>query len=245
MNHTLIRCAFFVLILAGCNQGTPGGPGTAGKPPTFGQADDTFNLSVPATASSLRQGEETIAMIGIKRAKNFDQDVALQFAALPQGVTIEPANPLIRRGQSEVNVTFKAGPEAPIGDFAVKITGRPTKGGDATIEYSLKVIAKNSFVLNLPVSQTALTQGATETVTIGVSREKGFDQDVALVFANLPTGVTAEPSAPMIKRGEQEASVAFTATPDAALGTFDVAITGHPTQGVDATKTMQLSIVQP
>ena len=79
--------------LTGCSQGTPGGPGTTEKKPALGQADDTFNLSVPVLSSSLRQGEQTVATVGIKRAKNFDEDVALTFADVPKGVTVEPPAP--------------------------------------------------------------------------------------------------------------------------------------------------------
>ena len=41
--------------LTGCTQGTPGGPGatdTTNKKPAYGQADNTFNLSVPVMSSS-------------------------------------------------------------------------------------------------------------------------------------------------------------------------------------------------
>ena len=55
--------------LSGCNQGTPGGQGTTEKKPAFGQADNTFNLSVPDFSSSLQQGKQTEATVGIKRAK--------------------------------------------------------------------------------------------------------------------------------------------------------------------------------
>ena len=43
--------------LAGCNKGTPGGPGTISEQPIYGQADNTFNLSVPMMSTSLQQGE--------------------------------------------------------------------------------------------------------------------------------------------------------------------------------------------
>ena len=117
--------------LAGCNQGTPGGPGTAdttAKKPAYGQADETFNLSVPMTSSSVQQGEQAEATIGIKRAKNFDEDVTLQFADVPEGVTIEPSEPVIKHGDTDTKVTFEAGTEAALGDFKVKVTGHPTKG---------------------------------------------------------------------------------------------------------------------
>jgi len=71
--------------MVGCSQGKPGGEGTAQKQPMYGQADDTFNLSVPLMSSSLQQGAQTEATVGIKRATNFDEDVTLKFVDLPKG----------------------------------------------------------------------------------------------------------------------------------------------------------------
>ncbi len=129
--------------LTGCTQGTPGGPGTTGKDPTYGQTNDTFNLSVPVMSSNLRQGEQKEATVGIKRATNFDEDVALRFADVPNGVTVEPASPLIKRGETDAKITFKAGNEAALGNFKVKITGHPTMGSDAQIEFKLTIAAKD------------------------------------------------------------------------------------------------------
>ncbi len=74
--------------LGGCTQGTPGGTGTTNTTanrPTFGQAEETFNLSVPLMSSTLQQGSEAEAVVGIKRGKNFGEDVELQFADVPPG----------------------------------------------------------------------------------------------------------------------------------------------------------------
>ena len=62
---TCFKTAAMVLTLAaltGCVQGEPGGPGTAVAPEkqaTVGQTEDTFNLSVPLTSTSLQQGGQT------------------------------------------------------------------------------------------------------------------------------------------------------------------------------------------
>lgn len=130
--------------LTGCSQGTPGGPGTAEKSPAYGQTDDTFNLSVPVLSSNLQQGEQKEATVGIKRAKNFDEDVVLTFADVPKGVTVEPASPVIKHGDTDAKITFKAGNEAALGNFKVKVTGHPTKGSDAEIEFKLTIAAKDT-----------------------------------------------------------------------------------------------------
>ena len=231
-------------VLIGCNQGTPGGPGTTGKNPTYGQADDTFNLSLPVTTSSLQQGNALETTVGIKRAKNFDQDVSLKFAEVPEGVTIEPANATIKHGDTDAKVTFKAADEAPLGDFKVQVTGHPTTGGDAQIEFKLTIAAKDSFTLQVPYLSTPLKQGETQTVSIGIKRGKSFDQDVALSFSDLPTGVTLDPEAPIIKHGDAEAKITFTAADDASLGNFAIKVTGHPAKGADASSEFELTVAK-
>ena len=232
--------------LIGCNQGTPGGPGatdTSAKKPAYGQAEDTFNLSAPVMSTSTKQGEQTEATIGIKRAKNFDEDVTLKFTDVPKGVTIEPASPVIKHGDADVKITFKIKDEAALGDFNVKVTGHPTKGGDAKIEFKLNVAAKDSFTLKGPGS-TSLKQGEAKTVSISIKRDKSFDQDVALKFGELPKGVTLEPNTPVIKHGDEEAEVTFTSADDASLGKFDIKVTGHPAKGADASNEFKLIVAK-
>ena len=231
--------------LTGCSQeGTPGGQGTNEKKPLYGQADDTFNLSVPVLASSLQQGEQSEATIGIKRAKNFDEDVALTFADVPKGVTVEPASPVIKHGDTDAKITFKAGDEASLGEFKINITGHPTKGADAQVEFKLTIAAKDSFTLSTPTLSTSLKQGGTQTVSIGIKRDKSFDQDVALTFGDLPTGVTLQPLSPVIKHGDADAQVTLTGANDAALGDFAIKVTGHPAKGADASNELKLTVAK-
>jgi uncharacterized lipoprotein NlpE involved in copper resistance len=131
-----------VVALVGCNNGndSPGGPGatnTTGKQPLYGQADNTFNLSAPST--TLKQGETKDISIGIKRGTNFQDDVALEFADVPQGVTLDPASPVIKHGDKATEVTLKAAADASLGEFKVKVTGHPTKGGDGSTEWKIAV----------------------------------------------------------------------------------------------------------
>ena len=236
-----------VAALTGCTQGTPGGPGTTSttaQKPTYGQTDDTFNLSVPVMSSSLQQGAQAEATVGIKRAKNFDEDVTLLFADVPQGVTIEPASPVIKHGDTDAKITLKADDETPLGDFKIKITGHPTKGGDAQIDFKLTLAAKDTFTLSVPLLSTSLMQGETKTASIGIKRSKSFNQDVALTFGDLPTGVMIEPAAPVINSGDEEVQVTLTAAKDASLGNFTIKMTGHPAKGADAVNELKLTVTK-
>lgn len=236
-----------VIAVLGCDQGkkTAGGPGATtpeGKPPMFGQADDTFNLSVGS--QSMKQGDAKEVTVGIKRGTNFDQDVGLRFVDLPAGVTVTPEGPALKHGDGEAKVTLKAADTAAPGDYTVKVMGKPAKGGDATAEFKLTVGPKDTFTLSVPFLSPSLKQGEAKAVAIGIKRDKAFDQDVTLSFAGLPAGVTVEPTSPAIKHGDGEAKFTLKAADDAALGTFTVQVTGRPKAGAEATREFKFTVAK-
>ncbi|HEX4609202.1 MAG TPA: hypothetical protein VH092_13450 [Urbifossiella sp.] len=237
---------FVSLAAAGCDRrGGAGGPGAADtgtKPPLFGQADNTFNLT--AAAVSVKQGDVEPGVIGIKRGTNFDQDVAVAFTDIPKGVTIDPAGPVIKSGGTDAKFTLAAGDDAVPGEYTVKVVGHPGTGGDATNQFKLTVAKKDSFTLSVPFRTTGLKQGEAKAFAVGITRDKRFDQDVTLKFDGLPTGVTVEPATAVIKNGDPDAKLVLKAAGDAALGDFAVRATGHPAKGADATHEFKFTVAK-
>jgi hypothetical protein len=135
-----------LIALTGCSQSsTPGGPGVTTprqRQPTYGEAEKTFNLSVPRLSTTIHQGETKEVAIGIERGKNFEGDVTFEFADGPEGVTIESSSPIIKHGDTAAKATLKAAADASLGDFTVKVTGHPTKGPDSTSEFKITVAKK-------------------------------------------------------------------------------------------------------
>ena len=139
------------IVVIGCNQESkPGGPGVTNTPstsvttanrPTYGEAEKTFELSVPTLATRLSQGETKAVTISVSRGKNFDQDVTLKFDGVPQGITVDPAAPAIKHGDKEAKLTLHAAPDAALGDFSIGVAGHPSKGPDATTKMNLTVVA--------------------------------------------------------------------------------------------------------
>jgi hypothetical protein len=248
MSRPFIGILFAALTaVVGCDQGkqTAGGPGatTSGeKPPLYGQKDDTFNLTL--ATQSVKQGDSKEVAVGIKRGNNFDQDVGLQFVDVPAGVTVNPPSLALKHGDADAKVTLKVTDEAVPGDYKVKVMGHPTKGGDATTEFKLTVAPRDSFTLSTPFLSPSLKQGEAKAMSVGIKRDKAFDQDVTLSFADLPAGVTVEPVGPSIKNGEDEAKFTLKAADDAALGTFTVKMTGHPKTGADATHDFKFTVAK-
>ena len=146
----LASAALTLAALVGCQGGTTGGPGAEKKDKSrlekledkVRQGEETFSLTVPTLATKVKQGEAKEVAVGIKRGKNFDEDVSLKLEDLPKGVTVEPAAPAIKHGEEGAKLTFKAAQDAAVGDFTVKVVGHPTKGADATNEFKLTVEKK-------------------------------------------------------------------------------------------------------
>ena len=143
-----------VIWTTGCNNGTPGGPGTEknksnDQKSTLQKAEDTviqpegtYSLTLPFLSTHLKQGESKEVTVGIRRGKNFDEDVALKFDDVPQGVTIDPATTSIKHDQKETKVFVKAGGDAAVGKFAIKVTGHAEKGPDASNKLNVTVEKK-------------------------------------------------------------------------------------------------------
>jgi len=107
--------------------------------PIAGDPENSFRLDAPNLATTIKQGETKVVTIGIARAKNFDQDVTLMFEGVPTGVTIEPAEPMIKHGEKEVKLNISAAADAAVNDFTIKIIGHPATGPDATNKFNLTV----------------------------------------------------------------------------------------------------------
>jgi hypothetical protein len=129
-----------LVALTGCGAGTPGGPGATyptSKKPVVGHTEDTFTLDTPNLSAKVKQGEAKQIPIGIKAGKNFDEDVTLKFEDVPKGVTLEPASPVIKHGETKATLTLKVADDAALGDFTIKVNGIPTKGSAATNEFKI------------------------------------------------------------------------------------------------------------
>jgi uncharacterized membrane protein len=151
---TLAAMAGAVIGTAGCNNGTPGGPGAdtgkdkdKEKPSALQQAEDaviqhegTYSLTMPLLTTRIKQSEDKVVSVGIRRGKNFDEDVTVKFEGAPTGVTVDPETATIKHGEKETKVNIKASNDAAVGEFSIKVTGHAEKGTDAS--NNLKIIVE-------------------------------------------------------------------------------------------------------
>lgn len=160
--------------LCGCSQdSTPGGPGTAlpeSEKPMIGQTENTFTLTVPRIATSVKQGEMDTVTIGIDRGTNFSQDVSLSFDNIPAGVRIEPTTAGIPKTEEDVELTVHAALDAALGDFIVKVTGQPDEGAAAMADLSI-TIAKGDMDAANTVNTTNDNAAEVQNEVVEAERE--------------------------------------------------------------------------
>ncbi len=134
----LSLCVAGLVVMTGCNNTTTGGPGAT---PTNATADNTFNLELPSTTTSLHQGEKKEVTITIKAGKAFNQEVPLKFT-LPEGIRIEPASPVIKQGEKDIKVMVEATDTAPEGTREITVNAAPHSGTPGTGKFKVDVTKK-------------------------------------------------------------------------------------------------------
>lgn len=120
----------FVIAIAGCNNSPQGGnPGTA----------DSFKVSAPTMATSLKQGEKETVKLTVVRGSEFKKTVAVK-ADAPTGLkVVMNSNKVAPSDPADISFTVEADKTAPVGDHIVKITATPDAGTATTVDVKVKV----------------------------------------------------------------------------------------------------------
>ena len=97
--------------------------------------NEEFSITVPSS-TTVKQGQEAIIDISLKRGSDFKRDVQLDLKA--DGINLSPGNILIKANDKpEVQIKINAA----IGDYPVSVKGTPTSGLPASTEFTIKVVS--------------------------------------------------------------------------------------------------------
>lgn len=161
--------------------------------------------------------------VQVTRTGEFAEEIALALqpappapGALPPGVTaaIKP----IAKGTNEIEITFSANAQAPLGQFSAVLFGTGKQGNVTAVQPipALSLNLQAPFALKPDFAGAKLAKGQMLKVKVLVDRNPAYAGPVTLAFQNLPKGVTA--SAAMIAADQKEIEVTLTAAADAAVG---------------------------
>ena len=145
-----MKCASTVVVLSalvinvGCNESEPGGPDAKSNitrnPITGSPKKETFRISAPATATSLKQGEQKEVSVAVNRSSDFKQDVTLKFKA-DKGVSVTPETATVKASSSDtkLNVMISADKDAPVGKATIHVSATPETGDSTSADFTVNV----------------------------------------------------------------------------------------------------------
>jgi uncharacterized membrane protein len=88
--------------------------------------------------TNVNRGKKEDVTISISRGSAFNENVKLQFHA-PKGVTITPAEPIIKAGESKVKVTIQADGSATAGKADIGVNAVPESGKSVSLQMPIEV----------------------------------------------------------------------------------------------------------
>jgi hypothetical protein len=178
-----------------------------------------FSLSASPASLTLTQGTSASSTITITPQNGFSGSVGFTVSGLPSGVTAS-FNPTATTSSSTLTLT--ASSAAVIGTTSLTITGT---SGSLTRQTNLTLAVNpgGSFTLSASPSSMNIVQGSTSTSSITVNPLNGFNGSVGLSVSVLPNGVTASLNPASTTN---TSTLTFSASANAAIGTFAVTITG-------------------
>ena len=121
-------------------------------------------------------------------------------------------------------------------------TGAPGTTGTTSTTTTTNAGA-DTFTIKVPAGNSNVTQGEQKEMTVSVSRQGGFDQDVTLSFKPAAdSGVTVTPSSAVAKKGGDDVRVTVKAASDATVGTTNVEVMGTPATGKATSEKMGIEV---
>lgn len=122
-----------LVAVLGCKSSETGG--TSGS--------DTFNMTVPALSTDVKQGEIALVRVLVNRGSGFKQSVKLEVKA-PKGLDVYPDSTTVKPGDKDggVQLKIKAAQDAPLGPQKLIVLGTPDVGEAVEVEFKVTVSAK-------------------------------------------------------------------------------------------------------
>ena len=172
------------------------------KPPEPG-----FDVTLAYDQPYLHPGETGLIKVTAVRRDGYDRAIPLRVAALPDGVTAEPAE--IPAGKNEGQIRLRANDTAAAAHATIRVlAGDPPQpawrevrissgGGEGatfvrTDRAALVVAEAPRFSLEALLANVTVVRGGTAEVPVAIRRAGGFHEPIRFRMENLPRGVTCD-----------------------------------------------------
>ncbi|MBC7893940.1 MAG: hypothetical protein H7066_00915 [Cytophagaceae bacterium] len=198
-----------------------------------------FDVRVTPEVVTLRHGAPDSTILTLDR-RNYDEEITLSVAGLPEGVGMT-LNPTVTRGTT-ATATFFAGPETPVGTYALAVIA--AGAGVATASANLTLVVEETPALMLEAQPETLTvvAGDSTRVTLTLMRTN-LPGEVQLSATGAPVGVVVSFAGNPTTANSVLLTLAVAA--DAAPGSYLITIHAHATGIAPVDLTLTLTIALP
>jgi hypothetical protein len=182
-----------------------------------------FSITVSPLDQTLVPGASVTYNVAVNLAVGTAQGIALSVPDAPGGVTVAFSQTLGSPPFAST-LTVSASPSASPGKYALTVTG--IGGGKShTAPVALIIEQSPDFRIDVnPASQTAV-QGLTASYAVNVVGLNGFNSQISLTVAGLPTGVNGVFSVPS-SFPDYSSTLTVTIPINSQTGSFTLTITG-------------------
>lgn len=168
------------------------------------QSSPDFELRLSADRLGMEPGATATPKLQVTRLGGFDGEVRLTTDGLPEGVTLETAS--IPSGQNEVELSFTAAQDAPIGlPGRARITGTAAIG-DTPVSHAAAWQSPDDLTLPRLSDGTSMVP-AVETLTITVTHPQVFAITTTDVYGSANRGATLVQTHHLERLGDFEGPV--------------------------------------
>jgi uncharacterized membrane protein len=176
-------------------------------------------FTIWAQAVTIGQGTTAVSYVSVNPQYGFTGNVQFAVSGLPSGVTASfTPNP----AASSSTLTLTASSTASLGQYNITITG--TCGNQTASATTSVAVYAPTFMLSSP-GKVTVGQGASAQTYVWINPSYGFAGNVQFAISGLPNGVSASFS-PNPATSNSNASLTLTASSTAALGEYNVIVTG-------------------
>lgn len=225
-----------------------------------------FSLTVTDDNPRVTAGGTAGLQVTAQRLDGFQGDIVLAVPNPPPGTAISQATLTRNQMQATLTITVPAAAQPGVVPLVVdgtatiddrKVTHTATAAESIRNVDRIRQIPVNELVLGvLPAGPFTLAwsrpelhvaAGGTAEFAVRARRAAGFTGPIRLVLPGLPPQVTAPPVT--IEQGKDEAKLAITAAPRAAVGTYRITANGTATAGpqsfVQAVPALTVNVTPP
>jgi WD40 repeat protein len=197
-------------------------------------------LVAPASLSAA-PGESRAATVTLTRT-DYDGAVDLSVEGAPEGVAASFAPASLTGSTTTGTLTVLVGGGVPAGvyNLTIQASGQGVQAKTAGLALTVTGAPTGSFGLSLTPAALTVTQGATGTAEVGITRTGGFSGAVNLTVAGAPQGVTPAITPASATGATATLSVAVGAA--TAPGNYTLTITGAGEGVANQTTTLTLTV---